>query len=194
MSDQPPPDQEQHDDDPRHTSRRHGRARLRPRDRRGLVRRARASCRGAGAAGCSVPSLSRCSRCCCWPGASSRACSSRRARARPPRAPPAAPPRALLRASGRSGAPRGGAGAGTGSTAGGEAGAARSPFGGGATTGQVAFVEGSTIYVTDAEGNTVKVNASKGSGGHQDRQNRRQGHPPRRNGPDHADRRPKTAA
>ncbi len=57
----------------------------------------------------------------------------------------------------------GGTGTGTGAAASGEAGAARSPFGGGATTGQVAFVEGSTIYVTNAEGNTVKVKTSSGS-------------------------------
>ena len=52
-------------------------------------------------------------------------------------------------------------GAGAGATAGGEAGGARSAFGGRATSGQVSFIEGSTIYVTDSEGNTVRVNASK---------------------------------
>jgi hypothetical protein len=62
----------------------------------------------------------------------------------------------------RSAAGGAGAGAGTGTSAGGEGSAARSPLGGGATTGQVSFVEGSTIYLTDAEGNTVKVNTSKG--------------------------------
>jgi hypothetical protein len=35
--------------------------------------------------------------------------------------------------------------------------------GGGATIGQVAYVHGSTLYVTDAEGNTVKVTTSEGS-------------------------------
>ena len=50
---------------------------------------------------------------------------------------------------------------------GGEAGAARGIPGAGATAGatagQVAFVEGDTLYVTDAEGNTVKVHTSKAS-------------------------------
>jgi hypothetical protein len=52
---------------------------------------------------------------------------------------------------------RGGAGRGSGSTV-------RSAFagagGGGATVGEVTFVKGNTLYVTDAEGNTLKVLAS----------------------------------
>jgi hypothetical protein len=54
----------------------------------------------------------------------------------------------------------GGAGAGTGAGgrfAGAGAGA------GGATVGQVAFIQGSTLYVTDTQGNTVKVTTSAGS-------------------------------
>jgi hypothetical protein len=35
--------------------------------------------------------------------------------------------------------------------------------GGGVTTGEVAFVRGSTLYVTDNQGNTVKVSAAAGS-------------------------------
>jgi hypothetical protein len=35
--------------------------------------------------------------------------------------------------------------------------------GGGVTTGEVAYVRGNTLYVTDSQGNTVKVNASAGS-------------------------------
>jgi hypothetical protein len=35
--------------------------------------------------------------------------------------------------------------------------------GGGRTTGQVAYLAGSTLYVTDAEGNTVKVTTSAGT-------------------------------
>lgn len=35
--------------------------------------------------------------------------------------------------------------------------------GGGATIGQVAFIQGSTLYVTDTQGNTVKVTTSAGS-------------------------------
>lgn len=35
--------------------------------------------------------------------------------------------------------------------------------GGGATIGQVAFVQGSTLYVTDTQGSTVKVTTSAGS-------------------------------
>ncbi|HEV3318980.1 MAG TPA: hypothetical protein VG053_04500 [Solirubrobacteraceae bacterium] len=35
--------------------------------------------------------------------------------------------------------------------------------GAGATIGQVAYIDGSTLYVTDAEGNTVKVRTSAGS-------------------------------
>jgi hypothetical protein len=46
------------------------------------------------------------------------------------------------------------------------AGAAAGGFGGaagGATTGQVAFIQGSTLYVTNTQGNTVKVTTSPGS-------------------------------
>lgn len=35
--------------------------------------------------------------------------------------------------------------------------------GGGVTTGEVAYVRGSTLYVTDSQGNTVKVTAAAGS-------------------------------
>ncbi|MFZ2051874.1 MAG: hypothetical protein WAU69_13200, partial [Solirubrobacteraceae bacterium] len=35
--------------------------------------------------------------------------------------------------------------------------------GGGATVGQVAYVHGGTLYVTNAEGNTVKVSTSEAS-------------------------------
>lgn len=35
--------------------------------------------------------------------------------------------------------------------------------GGGVTTGEVAYVRGNTLYVTDSQGNTVKVNAAAGS-------------------------------
>jgi hypothetical protein len=35
--------------------------------------------------------------------------------------------------------------------------------GGGVTTGEVAFVRGNTLYVTDSQGNTVKVSAAAGS-------------------------------
>jgi hypothetical protein len=35
--------------------------------------------------------------------------------------------------------------------------------GGGVTTGEVAYVRGNTLYVTDSQGNTVKVNASASS-------------------------------
>lgn len=67
---------------------------------------------------------------------------------------------------------RGSLGSGAGGSAGGGAGAAQASSGaasgggsGGAaaTIGQVAFVEGGTLYVTDAEGNTVKVRTSAGS-------------------------------
>jgi hypothetical protein len=57
---------------------------------------------------------------------------------------------------GAGGAARGGAASGTG---GGLAGAG----GGGATVGQVAFIQGTTLYVTDTQGNTVKVTTSPGS-------------------------------
>lgn len=52
--------------------------------------------------------------------------------------------------SGASGAPAGGALAGGG-------------IGAGATVGQVAYIDGSTLYVTGTEGNTVKVRTSAGS-------------------------------
>ncbi len=57
----------------------------------------------------------------------------------------------------------GSGGAGSGSTgAGGFAGGGgfAGRLGGGATIGEVAYVSGSTLYVTDAEGNTVKVTTS----------------------------------
>ncbi len=50
-----------------------------------------------------------------------------------------------------------GAGASTG------AGSFLSRVGGGATVGQVAYVHGGTLYVTNAEGNTVKVSTSEAS-------------------------------
>ncbi len=68
---------------------------------------------------------------------------------------------------------RGASGAGSGAGAAGTSGAGRSGAGGfagafagaggGATAGQVAFISGSTLYVTTAEGNTVKVTTSPGS-------------------------------
>jgi hypothetical protein len=53
---------------------------------------------------------------------------------------------------------RGGASGATGS-------ASSSPFagGGGATAGNVAYISGSTLYVTTAEGNTVKITTSPGT-------------------------------
>jgi hypothetical protein len=42
-------------------------------------------------------------------------------------------------------------------------GIARAGSGGGVTTGEVAYVRGNTLYVTDSEGNTVKVKAAAGS-------------------------------
>jgi hypothetical protein len=61
----------------------------------------------------------------------------------------------------------GGAGA-SGGGAGSKGGAGAFPglgasAGGGVTTGEVAYVSGNTLYVTDSQGNTVKVNASAGS-------------------------------
>ncbi len=64
-----------------------------------------------------------------------------------------------------------GAGAGGGTTSAGgarfRAGAGAFPglggSGGGVTTGEVAYVRGNTLYVTDDQGNTVKVKASAGS-------------------------------
>lgn len=52
-----------------------------------------------------------------------------------------------------------GAGGGAGSAASGGFAGAR----GGATVGQVAFIQGTTLYVRDAQGNTVKVTTSPGS-------------------------------
>jgi hypothetical protein len=60
----------------------------------------------------------------------------------------------------------GASGAGAAATTGGGTGtgAAAGPGGaGGATTGTVAFIQGSTLYVTNAEGNTVKVKTSAAS-------------------------------
>jgi hypothetical protein len=66
---------------------------------------------------------------------------------------------AALRA-GRSGAgSAGGASASGGAVTAGGGGSA----GGGSTAGQVAYIAGSTLYVTTAEGNTVKVTTSAGS-------------------------------
>jgi hypothetical protein len=50
-----------------------------------------------------------------------------------------------------------------GSIASGGGGTSRPGGGGSATIGQVAYIDGSTLYVTDAEGNTVKVRTSAGS-------------------------------
>lgn len=63
---------------------------------------------------------------------------------------------------------RGSSGGGSSASASGSAsgaGASGAPggSGGGATIGQVAYVAGSTLYVTDAEGNTVKVSTSAAS-------------------------------
>ncbi|HEV7584518.1 MAG TPA: hypothetical protein VGO14_01940 [Solirubrobacteraceae bacterium] len=54
----------------------------------------------------------------------------------------------------------GGAGGGAGPAAGG---ALAGAGGGGATVGQVAFIQGTTLYVRDTQGNTVKVMTSPGS-------------------------------
>jgi len=63
-------------------------------------------------------------------------------------------------AGGAGGASRTGAAAAAG---GGSAGGPGGTGGGGATAGQVAYISGSTLYVTTAEGNTVKVTTSAGS-------------------------------
>ncbi|HEY4895237.1 MAG TPA: hypothetical protein VII01_04030, partial [Solirubrobacteraceae bacterium] len=55
---------------------------------------------------------------------------------------------------------RGGSGASTTGLASGSTGASGA---GGATVGQVAFIQGSILYVTNTQGNTVKVNTSPGS-------------------------------
>lgn len=72
---------------------------------------------------------------------------------------------AALRGAAGAGTSGGSAGSGRGATGGGSTG---SLFGGGggaggATVGQVAYVSGHTLYVTNAEGNTVKVTTSAGS-------------------------------
>jgi hypothetical protein len=75
---------------------------------------------------------------------------------------------AALRGGGTSGTSAGGAATG-GSSTGGAAAASglfegsRGAGGAGMTTGQVAYVSGSTLYVTNAEGNTVKVTTSPAS-------------------------------
>jgi hypothetical protein len=51
----------------------------------------------------------------------------------------------------------------TGAAAAAGGGSAGGTGGGGATAGQVAYISGSTLYVTTAEGNTVKVTTSAGS-------------------------------
>jgi hypothetical protein len=59
---------------------------------------------------------------------------------------------------------RAGSGSGTAGFAGGSGAAGGAGAGGaGATIGQVAYVSGDTLYVTDAEGNTVKVTTSAAS-------------------------------
>ena len=60
------------------------------------------------------------------------------------------------------GTPAAGAGA-TGAAARSALGTGAGGGGGGATIGQVAFVQGSTLYVTDSSGNTVKVKTSAAS-------------------------------
>jgi hypothetical protein len=52
---------------------------------------------------------------------------------------------------------------GGGGTGGRDLGAASAAGAGGVTVGQVAFIEGSTLYVTDAQGNTIKVTTSRAS-------------------------------
>ncbi len=66
--------------------------------------------------------------------------------------------------------PGAGAGGGTSSAGGSGAKGGASAFpgiggasGGGVTTGEVAYVRGNTLYVTDSQGNTVKVTAAAGS-------------------------------
>jgi hypothetical protein len=75
---------------------------------------------------------------------------------------------ALRGGSSRTGAAEaGGASSATGAAAGGfpgrSAGAIGGGAGGGATVGQVAYLAGSTLYVTTTEGNTVKVTTTAGS-------------------------------
>jgi hypothetical protein len=64
-------------------------------------------------------------------------------------------------------APGAGAGASSAAGSGSKGGAGGFPglggSSGGVTTGEVAYVRGDTLYVTDSQGNTVKVNASAGS-------------------------------
>jgi hypothetical protein len=67
------------------------------------------------------------------------------------------------RAGGRTGAAAqrlGGFGGGSGAA---RTGAAGRAFGGGATVGQVSYLKGTTLYVTDTSGNTVKVKVPKGT-------------------------------
>jgi hypothetical protein len=67
---------------------------------------------------------------------------------------------------GSSGAGAGGGGATSGGGSGSKGGASAFPGlggSGGVTTGEVAYVRGSTLYVTDSQGNTVKVTAAAGS-------------------------------
>ena len=77
------------------------------------------------------------------------------------RASPRCGPRAAARAAGYR---AGSAGAGALFGGGGASGSGSGSGGGGAgaTIGQVAYVSGHTLYVTDAEGNTVKVTTSAG--------------------------------
>jgi hypothetical protein len=71
------------------------------------------------------------------------------------------PSLSALRGSLPAGAPRGAAGSGAKGGAGNFPGIAGG--GGGVTTGEVAYVRGNTLYVTDSQGNTVKVSAAAGS-------------------------------
>jgi len=73
---------------------------------------------------------------------------------------------AALRGAGATGAPSGSSGAGSAGSAAGPGGAGASVFGGssaGRVTGQVDYLSGDTLYVTNAEGNTVKVTTSPGT-------------------------------
>jgi len=60
-------------------------------------------------------------------------------------------------------AARFGRAAGAGGGAGSGAGGSLAGPGGGATVGRVAFIQGTTLYVTDTQGNTVKITTSPGS-------------------------------
>jgi hypothetical protein len=72
---------------------------------------------------------------------------------------------AALRGGGGTGSSGGSGGAATGSRAAGVAAlfGGGGPTGASATVGQVSFVQGGTLYVTNAEGNTVKVHAPAGT-------------------------------